>query len=593
MKVLLATGHEELDGVLKEMIPKQGIEVVGTCLNRIVLSEVAKELDADTIILSGLLKGDAEYDLITLVKKLREEGIRVVVLPGSLDMEKTKQLVTSLVPYGVYDYVFDELTPGDIIERLKNPAVPKDIPNALVRAAMEQQSVSQEVSRQVENQLQIQKRIKTKLANKQQSLKSRNSLNDSPPTDTILLATGDEAINESIATSISSHTVMVDNRESLLPMTERYQPGMVILSPLLPGDIDILEVVYQVRQVSKNIIFIAGQTPSTDITLLRIKELQVEVLTGEISIGTILQTLFKATGATEKEYSLSDDEPDEEEDGGEGSLSKFARAGTEMVKNLSSSISVSKIALKRKKTTVNDKVVAVVSPVSTGKTFIAVNLATTLAQMGFRVVLVDGEVLQQSTHTWLNVSQDEKGIIDAMETDDPLTCSYQHPMLSNLYVLNKDPFSDSPFLGLKSMIKILNSLNESDEVDVIIIDTYRNMAEPFTKAIIETASQVILVADLDFSHLTKMQADLDKMENSLDFNKFSLLVNRVVDSDYLGVSDAEKATGLQADGVIPERTKEVLESIKNGIPAALFCPEIKMAFEDFWSRREQELQALA
>lgn len=102
------------------------------------------------------------------------------------------------------------------------------------------------------------------------------------------------------------------------------------------------------------------------------------------------------------------------------------------------------------------------------------------------------------------------------------------------------------------------------------------------------AAKVILVADVDYSHLVRMQIELDRLESSLDFNRISLLVNRLIESDNIDITDAEKAVGLQAEGVIPEKTREVLESIKSGIPAALFCPDVKNALTDYWETGGQD-----
>lgn len=577
MKILLATGHQELDNHLKILLAQHTLEIVGDCYSRTVLVDVAQKLKADTVIISSLLEG--QIILSELIKNLRGIGLRVVVLPGSLDMDDTKELVIDLVPYGVYDFVYDELTPEDILNRLKNPATLNDVPSELAKAAMDNQKVSQEVNKQIQTQIKTQKRVQptkekpsfNRLSSEAKEVKKQRN---------IILATGDDAINESIATSVDLGTLISLNREDLIQKIANREAEVVVISPGLPGEADILEVVFQVKQVTTNVIFIAGHITPTNVTIQRIRELDVEVLTGEIRIGTILRALYKMLGDSEQECNLVYDEPIDE---GEGSLSKIVRVSTDIAKNLTNQ--VSKIQLKKKKHTLNEKVITVVSTVPAGKTFVAVNLAIYLAQWGLRTCLVDGDP-QQSTHTWLSGQQDEDSLMQAMDTDEPIMAAYQPlPMVPNLYVLNKDPFVDTQSMNLKNFIKLLDKLNESEDIDTIIVDTSRNIAE--SKPIIEVAATVILVADQDFSHLLKLQADIDKLENDFDFNKFSLLVNRVVDSQNLEISDAEKSVGLQADGVISERTKEVLESIKSGIPVALFCPEIRESFEEFWAQKEK------
>lgn len=119
MKVLIATGIEKLDNELSKTLPENEIEVAGSCFHRSVLEKVLKETGADTVIISPVLNGDD--DLVALIRSVREKGIRVIVLPGSPSSPQTVELVKSLVPYGVYDFVYDFVKPGDIVYKLRNP----------------------------------------------------------------------------------------------------------------------------------------------------------------------------------------------------------------------------------------------------------------------------------------------------------------------------------------------------------------------------------------------------------------------------------------------------------------------------------------
>ncbi|RYD07210.1 hypothetical protein N752_01090 [Desulforamulus aquiferis] len=402
----------------------------------------------------------------------------------------------------------------------------------------------------------------------------------------ILLATGDEAVNEAISTSVSHSFNIAEDREGLLQKVNTTKTDVVVVSKGLPGDVDILEVLQQVKKHTENVIFIAGNISPTDITIARIKELGIEIITGDISIGHLMKSLHKSLGQADEQHPISYESDDTT------ALDKIVRAGSELAKNIPN-ISVPKvptIQIKRKKQSICKKLVAIASPIPAGKTFVAVNLSTVLWKMRYNVVLVDAAI-QQSTHTWLGVPH-EGGLLEALQSDDPLSLAYQRPeaMMPKVNILNTSAFDGKA--NIKDYIKLLNNLNETEEVDIILVDTQGNMNDLLTKTILDMAGQVILVADQDFNHLMFLQSALDKLENSLDFDKFSLIINRVIDSNNLGISDAEKAAGLQADGVIPDQTKEVLESIKNGIPAALFCSQIRESLEDFWNKTQQ-MQALA
>lgn len=63
----------------------------------------------------------------------------------------------------------------------------------------------------------------------------------------IILATGNEKINNFIISNLVSHKVVATaaNQNALLSQCDRLQPDVIILSTLLPGGEDIREVVYK------------------------------------------------------------------------------------------------------------------------------------------------------------------------------------------------------------------------------------------------------------------------------------------------------------------------------------------------------------
>lgn len=96
----------------------------------------ADEYKAEVVVLSPLLDGTDDL-LSKVVVPLRERGIRVVFLPGSIDMPDCREWVRKLVPYGVYCYVFDPVTPEKIIERVSKPGTLGELPLEIRRAGLE------------------------------------------------------------------------------------------------------------------------------------------------------------------------------------------------------------------------------------------------------------------------------------------------------------------------------------------------------------------------------------------------------------------------------------------------------------------------
>lgn len=150
MRILLATGLTDLDESLREIFQKNEIETIGECYSAEVLVRVAQELSADTVIITILLAEDSLDTLVNAITTLKKTGIRVIILPGDIDHEETRRLVIEVVPYGVYDFVFDDVSPEKVLHRLQKPAVLGDVPEFLAEAAMSQQKLSQEIANHAE-----------------------------------------------------------------------------------------------------------------------------------------------------------------------------------------------------------------------------------------------------------------------------------------------------------------------------------------------------------------------------------------------------------------------------------------------------------
>ncbi len=120
MRVLIATGLEELDGIISGELSSRDIDVVGECYYREGLLSLTKERGADVVVLSPHLPGQA--DTVDLVRELRMAGLRVIFLPGRRDDGKAVALARKAVSLGVYDIVWDPVSPAAVINRVLNPA---------------------------------------------------------------------------------------------------------------------------------------------------------------------------------------------------------------------------------------------------------------------------------------------------------------------------------------------------------------------------------------------------------------------------------------------------------------------------------------
>jgi diguanylate cyclase (GGDEF)-like protein len=104
-RVALATGVEQIDAALSEELARRGVECAGECYYREGILPFCRQKKADTVIVSPELPGAA--DLAEVIVSLRESGnIRVVLLPGPVDLQESLELAQSVFWAGVYDLVF-------------------------------------------------------------------------------------------------------------------------------------------------------------------------------------------------------------------------------------------------------------------------------------------------------------------------------------------------------------------------------------------------------------------------------------------------------------------------------------------------------
>lgn len=120
MRVLLATGIEELDGILAAGLSKAGVEMAGECYIREYVVETAKQKGADTVVLGPHLDGECEL-IEKVVFPLRLADKRVVLLPGSLSDPVAFELGLRAVACGVYDIVFDPVDAERLVKKLEGP----------------------------------------------------------------------------------------------------------------------------------------------------------------------------------------------------------------------------------------------------------------------------------------------------------------------------------------------------------------------------------------------------------------------------------------------------------------------------------------
>ena len=124
MPILLATGLNKIETELENPEMQR-------CYHRSVLLDVVREINPEVVVLSPHIKGEEDL-LNSIVIPLRKSGIRIIFLPGTPNMSDTRDWMKKLLPWGVYCYVFDPVTPEKILYRIEHPGRIKDLPESFI-----------------------------------------------------------------------------------------------------------------------------------------------------------------------------------------------------------------------------------------------------------------------------------------------------------------------------------------------------------------------------------------------------------------------------------------------------------------------------
>jgi len=118
--IFIYTGIEKLDELLKHELKENKIESEIIFYADYLLEEKSKDL-YDTVILAP--REDIKLPFKDFLFALRQRDKRVILLPGN---EESKHLGYALA-LGIYDIVFDPVTPEKVVNVVKNPAKFSDV----------------------------------------------------------------------------------------------------------------------------------------------------------------------------------------------------------------------------------------------------------------------------------------------------------------------------------------------------------------------------------------------------------------------------------------------------------------------------------
>jgi pilus assembly protein CpaE len=215
-----------------------------------------------------------------------------------------------------------------------------------------------------------------------------------------------------------------------------------------------------------------------------------------------------------------------------------------------------------------------------GKSFVATNLAVSLARRSERpVCLIDGDLQFADDAVMLKLVP-QHTIVDAVESmarlDIPLLRSLliRHDQ-SGLLVLagpTEPAFADQ--IAADDVIRIIDMLRQF--CAYVIVDTPSHFTEVVIR-VLEESDDIVLVAGMDVPNIKNVKLGLQTLRLlNVPIDKVKLVLNRSNSKVKIDVAEVERALGLRADSLIPSDIA-VPQSVNKGVPVVLDAPKSGVA----------------
>jgi MinD-like ATPase involved in chromosome partitioning or flagellar assembly len=242
-RVVLATGVEEIDRELAGELTRHNVECIGECHYLEGVLPYCRQKGADTAVISPELPGTGSLSDTMISLRKSEANIRVILLPGPIDLVEPLKLAQGVFWTGIYDFVFSSSSTSgskvniqEVVRRVLEPATFAEA-EILLASGWKMKDRPLDLQRQ--------------------RISGRQNVS-------VLLAAGDDS--ESLRVEVERHGITVAGvcryREQLLTAVKKTGTGVVVLSSALPGTISIADLVSALR--STRIVLMPGRRDDLD-----------------------------------------------------------------------------------------------------------------------------------------------------------------------------------------------------------------------------------------------------------------------------------------------------------------------------------------
>jgi len=388
----------------------------------------------------------------------------------------------------------------------------------------------------------------------------------------IIAATGFPDIDRALG-SIAGYDVLtaIDSRALLARMAPLTPADIVVVSECLAGRENIFEIIMQVAGSpgKPRIVFLAGALDPKD----RERQLLLGML---VSAGICDIYHEDALNPDVLKYLLDNPKTKAE--------MKYLLLNVEDTSCRGGNITLMGGRAKEPVNRVNNKLVVFSSiKPGTGKSFTGVNLALALAKYGatadgrpVKVALVEADLQNLSIGTLLGLEDEKRNLKTAVNAAklvvealsgkenaaDPnlaaevratiKDCFLPYPALPNLHVLSGSNLTIGEVARTRPEDYKYIMESVYDLYDYFIVDSNSSLHHTTTKVMLEMATRVFYILDLDFNNIKNNGRYFKDLETLGIINKIKWILNKGVEGAEVTATDVEKWLGIKLFTVIPK-----------------------------------------
>jgi len=520
MRILLATGLEEIDRDIVGELKRRDIDIVGECYYREGILALAKDKNADIVVISPHLPGHTE--ILDLIKELRLADIRVVFLPGRHDDRAAVEMSRKAVAHGVYDILWDKVKVKTVVNVIINPST-------YAQAGIEPDEETTEGR--------IIRAKKTGLFKRRNSKENNNK---------------DINTNMSKDRSIEKEKPAVTQEKPSARQMQVYTNQPEMLSKKY-------KVTPYITEADTAVIF-SGNTRDAETAKETIINPACLVLeNNSLSTPEVIRLALKGVAVVYDDSGAEIFLEHIQKNHVAGQEDQTKRYNKDVFLNIASNTGTELIKDVKNGEIIPNLFVTYSPSNGVGKTFVAVNSAMWLASKGVKTALVDLDVdkadLWHTTYMDALVGSPRTTVSTWNGSDNVLARHPELPMfvLPGTTVASRIPEAED----VKDILKSL-----AGQFDVVITDLNNMIRLSHIAAALKLARKIFLLSDLSEKCVIQTSMILSQALKIADIDRMSLVVNKIRPKQLYKPKDIANMFGFPGLSEVPEDVKLVNYCLK-------------------------------